>query len=145
MIITIFIFTTIGIYTRYHPCLSHDKVFAKLLTSKAVLGKRPLEVQVQNNTLSNLFVDAFYTLLLSLWYHYELFGTIFFTNNHALFMTTECIDQKASLGVNHKFHHTTCEVFMHKTAIILLLAILQERYLSTLMPLKRDVSPWKVL
>ena len=36
----------VGIYTRYHPCLSHDKVFAKLLTSKAVLGKRPLEVQV---------------------------------------------------------------------------------------------------
>lgn len=35
-----------GIYSHYHPCLSHDKVFAKLLTSKAVLGKRPLEVQV---------------------------------------------------------------------------------------------------
>ena len=49
MITVIFIFILrIGIYTRYHPCLSHDKVFAKLLTSKAVLGKRPLEVQVHN-------------------------------------------------------------------------------------------------
>ncbi|XP_065909564.1 protein DENND6B-like isoform X2 [Dysidea avara] len=72
-----------GIYTRYHPCLSHDKVFAKLLTSKTILGKRPLEVQ---NAL---------------------------IRKQALELTTSFI-------------------------------IPLERYLSTLMPLKRDVSPWKM-
>jgi hypothetical protein len=72
-----------GLYTRYKPHISKNKIFAKLLNSKpSTVGKRPLEVQ---NAL---------------------------IKRHALELTTNFI-------------------------------IPLERYLAGLMPLRKDVSPWK--
>ena len=82
-------------------------MFAKLLTSKAILGKRPLEVQVQNIHKSFCILTVFMVTFMG------LIGANFICCSHQLphtvFITVECTDQKASFGVDHKFYHTSCE------------------------------------
>ena len=90
-----FHFYAVGIYTRYHPCLSHDKVFAKLLTSKAILGKRPLEVQVQTYKsfcILTVFMITFMGLTFYKWQLRNLFLRLL-----VFFLPMECILMKAKI------------------------------------------------
>ena len=59
----------------------------------------------------------------------------------------ECDGQETCSGTNHQFHYTSGEgelSYTQHTNSFVSLSSSQERYLASLMPLKRDVSPWRV-
>ena len=62
-------------------------------------------------------------------------------------MCLECDGQETCSGTNHQFHYTSGEgelSYTQHTNSSVSLSFSQERYLASLMPLKRDVSPWRV-
>ena len=69
-------------------------MFAKLLTSKAILGKRPLEVQVQNIHKSFCILTVFMITFMGLiFYKWQLRNL--FSRHLVSFLLTECILMKA--------------------------------------------------
>lgn len=108
----------VGIYTSYRPFLKTDGTLLKLLSSSESLpGRRPIEAQ-------NVII-----------------------RKHALELTTSFViplvraptvrwRSASQTHVGSSAGPMQCE-----TCVFLLL--LQERYLASLMPLKKDVLPWR--
>ncbi len=69
---------------------------------------------------------------------------------YALYCTVpECHDQTPRPGAHYKFHHPTGKEALGCERGLMInmytyVCITQERYFASLMPLKKDVSPWRV-
>ena len=107
-----------GIYTSYRPFLKSDGTLVKLLSSSESLpGRRPVEAQ-------NVII-----------------------RKHALELTTSFVIPLVVCRLSHvtdrltlACHPSLCRL---ETYAFLVSALSQERYLASLMPLKKDVLPWR--
>lgn len=105
-----------GIYTKYKPMLTRDKTILRKL-SKGNHPKRPPEVQ--NAILRRHMVELTQSFMIPLVRKSHMTDTSF--HERLLF----------------RIHHACCQ------GNYIIIFFLQERYVASLMPLQKSISPWK--